>query len=245
MLVSIITVSFNSANTILETIKSVNNQTYSKIEHIFIDGASNDNTVKIIENSSTRTRLIVSEKDNGIYNAMNKGLKLAKGGIIGFLNSDDRLYNNDTINQIVTEFNFNIDCVYGDLIFVNSNNKIVRKWKSRKFKSGLFRYSWTPAHPTFYCKKSVYDSLGYYREDFSIAADGDLMFRFLEVHKIASCYLNQTLVEMKIGGVSTHSLKSKFIITREIFTTFHDNNYKFSKILYWAGKCFKGIKQLL
>lgn len=244
-LVSIITISYNSADTIQETINSVNSQSYSHIEHIFIDGISSDNTLEIINNSSTRTSTLISEKDFGIYNAMNKGLNYAKGEIIGFLNSDDKLHDKETIKNIVAEFGSDIDCVYGDLVFVNFKNKIVRKWKSRKFKSGLFRYSWTPAHPTFYCRKSIYDKLGGYREDFSIAADVDLMFRFLEIYKIKSYYLNQIIVQMKMGGVSTRSLKSTFIISKEVFTVFKSYNYRSSKIIYLIGKVFKALKQLI
>lgn len=245
MKVSIITICFNSSETIFETIKSVNNQSYNFIEHIFIDGGSKDNTLEIIKNSSKRASTVISEKDDGIYNAMNKGLQHAKGEIVGFLNSDDILFDKETVNNIVLEFNSKTDCVYGDLIFVNSENKTVRKWKSRKFKSGLFRYSWTPAHPTFYCRKSIYDKLGCYREDFSIAADVDLMFRFLEIHKIKSSYMDQIIVKMKIGGVSTQSIDSTFILSKEVFNSFKTNNYRYSKIAYWIGKFYKALKQLL
>lgn len=244
-LVTIITICFNSSETILETINSVNNQSYNFIEHVFIDGASTDRTLEIIKNASKKAVTVISEKDNGIYNAMNKGLKFAKGEIVGFLNSDDKLQDIETINNIVAEFNSDIDCVYGDLVFTNSKKEIVRKWKSSKFKSGLFKYSWTPAHPTFYCRRSVYDKFGGYREDFSIAADVDLMFRFLEIYKIKSSYLNQIIVEMKMGGVSTQSLNSTFILSKEVFNSFKTNNYRYSKIAYWIGKFYKALKQLL
>lgn len=244
-LVSIITISFNSSNTILETIKSVNNQSYNFIEHLFIDGASTDNTLKLIKANSNRVSTLISEKDNGIYNAMNKGLQHAKGEIIGFLNSDDQFYDNQIINLIVDEFDSGTDCVYGNLVFTNSQDKIVRKWYSRSFKPGLFQYSWTPAHPTFYCRKSVYERLGYYREDFTIAADVDLMFRFLEINKIKSSFLNRNLVKMKMGGVSTQSFKSTLVLTHEVFTTFKDYNYNYSKLIYWVGKIIKALKQLL
>ena len=243
-LISIITVCFNNSKTILDTIESVNSQTYSNIEHIFIDGASNDNTVQIIKDSSKRDNIVISEKDNGIYHAMNKGLKVSKGEIIGFLNADDLFFTNQTVDLIIKSFSSNIDCVYGNLLFFNSQNKVVRKWASREFKPGLFRYSWTPAHPTFYCKKIVYEKLGYYREDLNIASDVDLMFRFLEIHRIQSYYLNEKLIKMRLGGASTRSLKSTLTITKEVLRIFREHGFEYSKTVYVLSKVFKAFKQL-
>lgn len=242
--VSIITVAYNRETTILKCIESVNNQTYPYIEHILIDGNSLDKTVKIFKDKSERENIIISEADSGIYNAMNKGLQLASGDIIGFLNGDDELYNDLVIEDIVQLFDSEKDCVYGNLIFVNSNNKVVRKWRSRKFKSGLFQYSWTPAHPTFYCKKHIYDDLGNYREDFKIASDVDLMFRFLEINQIKSFHLDQTLVKMSLGGISTKSLKSTWIITKEVFQSFEEHGYNYNKLIYLVSKILKAIRQL-
>lgn len=244
ILVSIITLSYNASNTILDTILSVNSQTYSNIEHIFIDGGSIDKTISVIQSSTKKRNIIISEKDNGIYEAMNKGLRLASGGIVGFLNADDMLYNNRTIEHIVDEFRSGVDCVYGNLIYFNSQEKIVRKWISRKFKSGLFKYSWTPAHPTFYCKKSLYEDFGYYREDMTIASDVDLMFRFLEIHGVNSVYIDKILIKMRVGGISTSSLKSTLTITSEVFKSFNSYGYRYSRIVYVLGKCYKALRQM-
>lgn len=156
MKVSIITISYNSENTILKTIESVNQQTYEDVEHIFIDGKSEDDTLDIIKKYSVRENKIISEKDHGIYNAMNKGIKHSTGEIIGFLNSDDYFFTENSLKTIINHFNNN-QCVYGNLHFINNKNKIVRKWISSPFQSGLFKYSWTPAHPTFYCLKELYN----------------------------------------------------------------------------------------
>jgi glycosyltransferase involved in cell wall biosynthesis len=225
-LISIITVCFNNSKTILDTIESVNSQSYSNIEHIFIDGASNDNTVEIIKNSAKRNYIIISEKDNGIYHAMNKGLKVSKGEIIGFLNADDLFFTNQTVDLIIKSFSTNIDCVYGNLLFFNSQNKVVRKWASREF------------------KKIVYEKLGYYREDLSIASDVDLMFRFLEIHRIQSYYLNEKLIKMRLGGASTRSLKSTLTITKEVLRIFREHGFEYSKTVYVLSKVFKAIKQI-
>jgi len=243
--ISIITICFNSEKTIEKTFNSIRCQNYKDYELIVIDGASNDNTLEIIKKNSDLITKYISEPDDGIYNAMNKGIKIATGDIIGFLNSDDEYYNNNALSEISKAFKEDVDCVYGNLVFERHDGKIVRKWTSKRFKPGKFRYSWSPAHPTFYCKKSAYDRLGYYREDFSIAADVDLMFRFLEIHRIKSFFINKNLIKMKLGGVSTNSFRSTIVITKEVFTSFRENNYNYSYIVYLVGKILKALKQLI
>ena len=242
--ISIITACYNSVSTISETFDSIRSQDYKNIELIVIDGGSNDGTLEIIGNNMDIISKFISEADSGIYNAMNKGLKIATGDIIGFLNSDDTYFNHKVLSDIANTFSSNIDCTFGNLVFVNSRNKVIRRWYSNDFEPGLFKYSWTPAHPTFYCKKQVYNRLGYYREDFSIASDVDLMFRFLEIHRIKSSFIEKPLVKMKIGGASTKSLKSTIRITREVFTSFKENGYNYNYLDYLIGKLSKAIKQL-
>jgi len=199
--ISIITVSFNSASTILETINSVNDQSYKNIEHVFIDGLSTDNTLDIIKKKSSRNPLIISEKDNGLYDAMNKGIKLATGNVIGILNSDDFFKNKLVIDKIVKEFKFSgSDIVYGNIDYVNKDGDIVRFWKSNKFKS--FKKGWHPPHPSLFVKKTIYEKYGVFNTDFKIAADFELMLRFFERHSVQSSYLNDTIVTMLVGGVS-------------------------------------------
>ena len=153
--ISLITLTKNSEATIKSTLKSVENQNTKVFEHIFIDCLSDDNTIKIIESLNFNNK-IISEKDNGIYDAFNKGIKNSSGDIIGFLNSDDTFYDENSLKIISEAFEENIDCVFGDLIYTNKNNKIRRVWKGTEFRKGSFKRGWMPAHPTFYCRKSIY-----------------------------------------------------------------------------------------
>ena len=179
---------FNSEKTLKDTIKSVQNQTYQHIEYILVDGFSKDTTVEMIKDyeqafkGSKKEYKWISEKDKGIYDAINKGINMASGEIIGILNSDDYFYDENVINDVVEEFkNHKIDCLYGNMIYIDSKTrKIVRRWTSKEFKHGSFEKSWTPGHPTFYCKKNCYEKFGLYRMDFQIAGDVELMYRFLE-----------------------------------------------------------------
>lgn len=241
--VTVITVSFNSEKTILNCINSVNNQKYLNIEHILIDGGSNDKTVEIFRQNSKFAGTIISEKDNGIYNAMNKGIKFSNGEIIGFLNSDDFFYSENTLDLIVQEFHSDIDCVFGNLIYVNKNNKITRKWISRPFKFGLFRKSWSPAHPTFYCSKETFEKYGGFREDLIITSDIELMLRFLEVNKIKSKFINHYLVVMLEGGISNGSIKTTLTITKEVMKSHKKLKLRFNLFIYLLFKIFKFLKQ--
>ena len=241
--VTIITVSFNSEKTILNCINSVNNQKYSNIEHILIDGGSKDKTVDIFRQNSKFSGAIISEKDKGIYNAMNKGIKLSNGEIIGFLNSDDFFYSETSIDLIVQEFYSDIDCVFGNLLYVNSNNKIIRNWISRPFKFGLFRKSWSPAHPTFYCSKEIFSKYGGFREDLTITSDIELMLRFLEVNRIKSKFIDYYLVVMLEGGISNGSINSTLTISKEVMKSHNRLKLRFNLFIYLFFKICKILKQ--
>lgn len=251
MKVSIVTVSLNSESTIRKTIESVISQTYENIEYIIVDGKSSDNTVQIIE--SYKNIIIskgidfkyISESDIGIYDAINKGIRLASGDVIGILNSDDRLYSSDTIDVIVRKFkSVKCDCIYGDLVFVDRNNKIKRKWVSRPYKKGDFSKSWTPAHPTFYCYRILYEKYGFYKTDYKIASDVELMFRFLSIHELVSFHIPNILVIMQIGGISTSGFRSTLTIIKEIKKAFIENNRKLNIFKYIFFKTFK-LKQFI
>ena len=208
--VSIITVVFNNREMIKDAISSVLNQTYKNIEYIVIDGLSEDGTVDVIESYGAKITKFISEKDDGIYDAMNKGIALATGDIVGILNSDDFYIDDKVIEKIVKEFENNkIDSVYADLIFVKPEEleRTVRYYDSSYFNPEKFAYGWMPAHPTFFVKKWVYDKYGVFRTDLIIAADFDLLLRFLYTQKISYSYLQEVLVKMRLGGVST-SFKS-------------------------------------
>lgn len=226
MKISIITVSFNSASTIAGCIDSVNKQTHQKIEHIIIDGDSKDNTLEIIKSIPNRVSKIISEPDKGIYDAMNKGIQLATGDVIGILNSDDFFTSKDVIENIIKAFNTtNVDGVYGDICFVRPEklNKVVRYYSSAWFNPSLFRFGFMPAHPSFYVRKKCYEEFGLHKIDYKIAADYELLIRYLKVHKLKTHYLNFCVVTMRTGGYSTRNLKSNWILNKEIVRGCREN----------------------
>ena len=242
MKISIITISFNAKATIEKTLQSVANQLYKNIEHIIVDGGSKDNTLEIC-NSFPHVSKIISEPDKGVYDAFNKGLKLATGDIIGFLNADDIFFNENSVQEIAKAFSENkTHIVYGNLDYINENGKVIRNWISRPYEISLIKKAWMPAHPTFYCKKEVYDRLGGYNDSFKIGGDFELCLRFLEVHKVPSFYLNKKLVKMLVGGISNSGLKSKWIIYKEELRAFKINKVYVNPIIFFIYK-LKKLKQ--
>lgn len=238
--ISIVTITYNSESNVGKCINSVNEQSYSNLEHIIVDGNSTDNTLNIVKNKSKRDLKIISEPDAGIYDAMNKGIRMATGDIIGMLNSDDKFISNDSVKKIAKAIsNYDVDCTYGNMIYTNEKGEITRTWKSRPFKPGLFEKSWTPGHPTFYCKKELYEKYGLYKTDYKIAADVELMMRFLEIERVKSHYIDEFLVEMLEGGVSNQGLKSTVTITKEMRRAFEENNLKFPLVKYIFYKAMK------
>ena len=242
MKVSIITISFNANKTIEKTLVSVADQLYQNIEHILVDGGSMDNTLEIC-NSFSHISKIISEPDKGVYYAFNKGLKLATGDVVGFLNADDVFYNDNSVQDIVKAFSENkTDIVYGNLDYINEDGKVIRNWISRPYVKGLVKKAWKTAHPSFYCKKEVYDRLGGYNDSFKIAGDFELCVRFLEINQVSSFYLNKKLVKMLVGGISNSGLKSKWIIFKEDLRAFKINNISVNPVLFLLYK-FKKLKQ--
>lgn len=234
MKISIITVCYNSENTIETTFKSVLQQTYSNIEYIVVDGGSTDSTLKIAEKYSEIITVLVSEQDNGLYDAMNKGINLATGDIIGLINSDDLFCDSDALNKVAKVFkkDKNLDSVYADLFYVNQKdiNKISRRWVTGVQRE--FKYGWHPAHPTFYIKKTIYDKFGLFDLSFSLAADFEIMLRFLDKYKISTTYLKEPLVKMRLGGETNKSLKNIYYQNIECLRAFKKNNIKVTKLLY-------------
>jgi glycosyltransferase involved in cell wall biosynthesis len=218
MKVSIITATYNSASTITDTLQSVAAQDYDNIEHIIVDGLSKDNTLAIVDTFSHIAK-IKSEKDNGIYDAMNKGIAMCTGEIIGILNSDDFYVSDSVISDVVAVFHADptVQCVYADLIYVKSSDtdKIVRKWRSRPYKSNSFISGWMPPHPTFFVRKDLYHKYGIFNTSLSTAADYELMLRFLHLHKATCKYLPKTIVKMRTGGASNQSLKARWNANRQ------------------------------
>ena len=201
---------WNNAKTIKDAINSVLNQSYKDIEYIVIDGASTDGTIAILQSYGDKIKFI-SEKDNGLYDAMNKGIRMATGDVVGILNSDDFYASNKILQIVADEFlKGNIDSVYANLEYIDANDpkRVIRYWRSKKYQEGLFRSGWHPAHPTFFVKKEIYEKYGVFDLSFKIAADYELMLRFFEKYKIISSYVDEVFVKMRIGGESNKSIKN-------------------------------------
>ncbi len=220
MKISIITITYNSSATIFDTLSSVAAQTYPDIEHIIVDGKSKDNTMDIVKQFPHVSKAI-SEPDKGIYDAMNKGINLATGDVIGILNSDDFFSATNVIEKIVREFQAEetLDSVFGDIEFVNPNNleKVVRYYSSASWNPNKFKYGFMPAHPSFYVRKKFYKEYGLYKTDYKIAADYELLIRFLFKNKLTYKYLNFQFVTMRTGGVSNENFfRSRLTLNKEI-----------------------------
>lgn len=208
MKVSIITVCFNSEKTIEDTLKSIQSQTYTDIEYIVIDGLSKDRTNNIIEKYSDIVSVHISEKDNGLYDAMNKGIALATGDVIGIINSDDVLFDNTVVENIVAGFDSdNVDAVYSDLIYVSEDdlNKPTRLYSSKVFSKRLIKFGIMLPHPTFYVRKACYEKLGGYKTDYRVAADFELLTRFMS-EGVTAKRLPFISVKMREGGISSSGL---------------------------------------
>ena len=218
MKVSIITITYNSEATLKDTIESVVNQTYGDIEYIIVDGKSTDNSLSIIESYKDKISKVISEKDKGLYDALNKGIALATGDLIGIIHSDDFYTNNFVIEKIVKSIEENnSDAAYADLYYVDKldTNKIFRKWKSGSYKHGMFLNGWMPPHPTFFAKRSCYEKFGSFNLSFVSAADYELMLRFIHKHKIKLAYLPEFIIKMRVGGKSNVSLKNRIRANNE------------------------------
>jgi glycosyltransferase involved in cell wall biosynthesis len=218
ILVSIITVCYNSAATIQDTIQSVVSQQYKDIEYLIIDGNSTDQTLEIVKKYQDGIAQIISEPDQGMYDAINKGIELSTGDIIGILNADDFYTDEQVITEVVKRFKKGIcEGLYADLNYVDSKNinKVVRHWRSGSYRHGKFLYGWMPPHPTFFVKKECYEKYGKFNLGLKTAADYELMLRFIHKHKINLCYLNRTIVNMRLGGMSNVSLVNRLKANRQ------------------------------
>ena len=227
MKVSIITVCYNSEATIRDTIESVLAQTYSNIEYIIIDGASSDSTLSIINEYDNKISKLISEKDKGIYDAMNKGVKIATGEIIGILNSDDFYENNKVISTVVKNFASNpiSDIAFGNIVFVNPNqlDRIVRNYNAKHFESWKLRFGWMPPHPATFIRKRAYDTVGLYSLHYKISADYEMFVRLLLLNKLTFTYIDQVLVRMRAGGASTSGISSNIVLNAEIVKACRSN----------------------
>ena len=244
MLISIITPSFNSSETIKACLESIKTQSYKNIEHLIIDGASKDETIKIAKEYS-HIHSIISEPDHGIYDAMNKGIKSCTGDIIGILNSDDHYATPDVISRVAEKFeDKETDAVYGDLNYVNTSGKIIRKWRSGKYDRNHFLQGWMPPHPTFFIRREYYEKYGLYNTDFSISADYELMLRMLYKHNLSCDYIPEVLVSMLTGGHSNSSLHKRWIANREDRKAWAINDLEPNALTLWKKPLKKIIQYI-
>jgi glycosyltransferase len=246
MQVSIITGTYNSEETVEDTVVSVQKQTYKDIEHIIVDGASSDKTLEIVRNAG-HCGPVKSEKDNGIYDAMNKGIELATGEIVGILNSDDFYTEDDVVERVVETFQSSgCDAVYGDLDYVDANDtkKVLRKWVAGGYKRSLFLNGWMPPHPTFFVRKDVYKKFGNFNTSLKSSADYELLLRFLFINEIKVVYIPGVMVHMRAGGHSNRSLLNRLKAHKEDYMAWKLNGIS-PKWYTLALKPMRKVKQFI
>ena len=227
MKVTVITVCLNSEKSIERTIKSVINQDYKNVQYIIIDGGSKDSTVSIINKYKDSIEKIVSEKDDGIYTAINKGIKFADGDIISILHSDDIFFNKNILSEVVQHFKNNkfLDCIIGTTLMKNKlNNQILRKYSPINFKKWMMYLGISPPHPSMFLRSFVYKKHGLYKENYRIASDFDFYLRVLFINKINYKLMDNKYVIMNYGGASTKSFNSNIVASKEILNSFRENN---------------------
>ena len=235
MKISIITATYNSEKTLRDTLDSIIGQTYQDIESVIVDGGSKDGTLNIIREYEPRFKgrmRWVSEPDKGIYDAMNKGIRMASGDVIGVLNSDDFYYDERVVEDIANAFiQKDIDCVYGNLVFVDvkDKNTVIRVWKGSQYESGAFLKGWHPAHPTFYAKRDCFEKYGAFKLNYAVSADFELMLRFIEKERISDTFIDRYFVKMRWGGESTGTVKNIVKGNKNILKAFRENGLKPSR----------------
>ena len=227
--ISIITVAYNAEAYIEDTIQSVINQSYNNIEYIIIDGDSKDATLQICEKYKDQISILVSEPDMGLYDAMNKGVKMATGELIGILNSDDIFYNDNVIEEVVKYHKNNVlDASVSDVVYTDVNGKIVRNYSAKKWLPEKLKIGFMPPHAGIFIKKEIFQKFGNYQLDFIIGADYELITRFFLSNNISWNYLNITTTSMLVGGISSSGISSYKLISKEIKKSLTRNDIKFS-----------------
>ena len=224
--ITYVTITYQAAKVLQRTLDSVLEQDYPEITHLMIDGASTDGTLEMVNDYIERSNaadnghkvLLMSEPDNGIYDAMNKGIQMATGDVVGILNSDDYFTSSDVIERMVKTFDDpKIDAVYGDIHFIHDGkpDKCVRYYSSKPFRPLCLRFGFMPAHPSFYCRREVFEKVGLYKTDYKIGSDYEMMVRLFMIHKIRAKYLPIDFVTMRTGGTSTRDVKSRLQLIKD------------------------------
>jgi len=248
MIISVVTVALNAEKTIAYSLDSVASQTHSEVEHLLIDGGSTDNTLAIAKQHGKHLSLLRSERDQGIYDAMNKGAKLAKGEVLGFLNADDFYVKKETLQEVATVFRDpTIDVCFGDLLYVRKKNSktVIRLWRPGKYFPGRFALGWAPPHPTFFVRRLVFNAVGGFNLKYKLAADNDLMMRILECFGYKSHYLPKTIVKMRAGGVTNKNILNIIHGNKEILSALKSNGIKVNVWSYVKEKSLLKIKHYL
>jgi len=239
-LISLITITYNSAATIQETLDSIYSQSFLDLEYIVIDGLSTDGTVALIEQHPVKVHQLVSESDGGLYDALNKGISLAKGDVVGLLHSDDTFYNNTSLQKIADEFMAGANACYGDLQYLTNAGsrkdvRILRHWVAGEFKKNNLKYGWMPPHPTFYMRRTLYEEFGGYDSSFKISGDYHGLLRYLWQHEIVPVYIPEVLVKMSVGGASNRSLKNIYNKTLEDIRALKSNALPWLPGILWKN----------
>ena len=243
--ISLITATFNSEDTLLDCLKSVSSQNYFNKEHIVIDGCSSDSTIKIINSNLNTISSFISERDNGIYDALNKGISLSSGEVIGFIHSDDFFYSNDVLTLVADVFQDETVCaVYGDLNYVKQDdlNKIIRKWRSKNFTKLSLFFGWMPPHPSLFVRREWYLKINGFDQSYRISADYDTVIKFFFNPNFKSVYLPKVLVTMRLGGESNKSIKSILKKTKEDFNVLRNFGFNFLFSIFIVA--LKNIRKL-
>lgn len=248
MKISIVTVVYNNAATIAHAIESVISQDYKDIEYIIIDGKSTDGTVDVINNYREHISVFVSEPDKGIYDAMNKGIKMASGDIVGILNADDFFYSNNVVSKIASAFSDDKDlqATIADIVFIKDedHDRVLRHYSAKSWRPSKFAWGYMPPHPGFFCKKEMYERYGYHQTDYKIAADYELLIRFLLVNNVRYKYLPLVTTKMRMGGASTRNINSIITLNREIKRGCKENRIYTNYLMIYSKYFFKPFEFL-
>ena len=249
MKISIITVTYNSELVLSDCLNSATSQKNKNIEHIIVDNASTDGTMSLLQSKRKQFKVLISEPDRGIYDAMNKGIDVASGDIVGFLNSDDIYANNNVLSRVASIFkdNSSLDACYADLIYIDryDASKIIRYWQSRKFISGLFAKGWCPPHPTFFVRRSVYERFGNFDLNYRFASDVELMMRLLEVKKIKVSYIPELWIKMRLGGATNKNFNNIIMQNKEVLHALKNHNLSVNWISFFVHKIINRGLQFL